>query len=95
MKMIDYINLRITPVAEPEIGNEIYYIANKDSGLFEPCIIKSGCYLDPTFHRLSNFWTWLNLATGKEESGYGGFVKIIEAKDVGYALKFSDGEQDN
>ena len=90
MKMIDYIKLRIVPVVEPEIGTEIYYIANKDSGILEPCIVKEGCYLDPVYHRASNFWTWLNLATGKEEKGYGGFVKIMEAENLGYAIKFSD-----
>lgn len=79
MNMIDYINLRIKPVTEPEIGNKIYYIPNeKNNDVFEPCIVKSGCYLDPIYHRVSNFWTWLNLTTNKEESGYGCFFEIFE-----------------
>lgn len=34
-----------------------------------------GCYLDPTYGRVSNWWTWrpvlANGRLGREESGYG------------------------
>jgi len=37
--------------------------------------ITSGCFLDPEYGRVSNFWTWKpvkkNGKLGKEESGYG------------------------
>lgn len=37
--------------------------------------ITSGCFLDPVFGRVSNFWTWRevkrNGKLGKPESGYG------------------------
>ena len=37
--------------------------------------IKSGCYLDPVFGRVSNFWYWNEVLAdgtiGKEECGYG------------------------
>ena len=81
MKTIDYFGLRIRPIRKPKIGNKIYYIVNKKTQVYEPCIVKSGCFLDPTYHRVSNFWTWLNLANNKEESGYGGFVEIFECSE--------------
>ncbi len=37
--------------------------------------IKSGCFLDPTYGRVSNFWSWNEVlpdgSLGPEESGYG------------------------
>ncbi len=37
--------------------------------------IIDGCYLDPIYHRVSNWWTWREVLVdgtlGKEESGYG------------------------
>lgn len=37
--------------------------------------IVSGCYLDPVYGRVSNWWTWRPVADdgtlGAEESGYG------------------------
>lgn len=37
--------------------------------------IKSGCYKDPNFGRISNFWTWNEVlkdgSLGPDEHGYG------------------------
>lgn len=37
--------------------------------------IKSGCFLDPAYARVSNFWTWNEVLSdgslGPTESGYG------------------------
>lgn len=33
--------------------------------------IIDGCYRDPTYNRISNFWRWRR-ADGSEGSGYGG-----------------------
>lgn len=46
--------------------------------------IVSGCYLDPTYGRLSNHWHWREVLLGgllaaSEECGYGWFVR---AEDV-------------
>lgn len=30
-------------------------------------------------HGFSNFWYWVDLESGKEESGYGGFYKLVPA----------------
>lgn len=35
--------------------------------------IISGEYRDATYGRISNFWTWRVVATGKTRSGYGGY----------------------
>lgn len=51
-----------------------------------PVIINSGCFLDPTFGSLSNFWYWQKLTpTGRIkpeiEQGYGNFF-IAEGYEV-------------
>lgn len=33
--------------------------------------LTSGCYLDPTYGRLSNFWHWVRVDTGAPGHGYG------------------------
>lgn len=37
--------------------------------------ITSGCHRDPTYNRISNWWTWKEVlpddSLGEEESGYG------------------------
>lgn len=37
--------------------------------------VKSGCYLDPTYGRVSNWWTWNEVKAdgsfGQDESGHG------------------------
>ncbi|WP_028058298.1 hypothetical protein [Candidatus Solirubrobacter pratensis] len=33
--------------------------------------ITSGCYRDPTYDRISNWWTWTVVATGEKRAGYG------------------------
>ena len=49
-----------------------------DDGRFIPVRIKDGSfYIDG---RVSNFWTWINLETGKEEHGYGCFYKMKKTK---------------
>lgn len=46
--------------------------------------VMSGCFLDPIYGRLSNWWTWREVegdGLGPEESGYGWDVKP-EATDA-------------
>ena len=33
--------------------------------------ITSGCYRDPTYGRVSNFWYWTVITTGEKKHGYG------------------------
>jgi len=44
-------------------------------GTGKKVIIVSGCFLDPVYGRVSNWWTWREVledgSYGKEESGYG------------------------
>lgn len=46
-----------------------------------PCdvYIESGCYLDSTFGRVSNYWTWRRVledgSLSESQSGYGSFVE--------------------
>jgi hypothetical protein len=39
-----------------------------DDGLIQ---ITGGCYRDPTYGRVSNFWHWTVLMTGEQKHGYG------------------------
>lgn len=68
-------------VQEPPF-NEIIYTKKEMS--IVPCIVLSGQYWKGG--RLSNFWSWINLLTKEEESGYGDFyvMKTIntESEDV-------------
>ena len=69
-------------IAEPKIGSgKIYYQLNKKTNTFDPCIVESGQYLDSQFGRLSNFWYWINLRTGKRECGYGCFLEMVEIEE--------------
>ena len=67
---------KLSPISEPK-RNSIMYIY-KESKLI-PVLILDGCYTDPTFGRVSNWWTWQELDNElnlKEKvSGYGGFFK--------------------
>lgn len=49
--------------------------------------IHSGCWRDPTYGRLSNWWTWspvmLDGSLGEKVSGYGDFRKANAKLDVG------------
>lgn len=46
--------------------------------------IMSGCFLDPVYNRMSNWWTWREVKgeeLGPEESGYGWSVKPEDVVD--------------
>lgn len=73
MNIKNVMNIRATRIDNPDVG-EICLVVHE--GNLYPCVILSGCYLDPVYHRVSNFWHWRNLSTGKEESGYGNFYKV-------------------
>lgn len=76
-KNMIYTKIVIRPVQSPTIGAKIYYQKNDKTGDFEPCIVESGRFWGEN-ERISNAWTWLNLLTGKRESGYGFFLEIVE-----------------
>lgn len=63
------INKIIAGESKMEIGAEIMH----PNGYIVK--IKSGCFLDPIYGRVSNFWRWNRInedgSLGKEESGYG------------------------
>lgn len=40
--------------------------------------VTGGCYLDPVYGRLSNFFYYVNVITGKKSSGYGRPMQEIE-----------------
>jgi hypothetical protein len=65
-------------VTEPKIGGKIYFQFIETTRTLEPCIVESGEYLDSNLGRLSNFWYWMNLRTGKREHGYGCFYEMVE-----------------
>ena len=73
MNIKSVMNIRGTKVTSPDVG-DICLVGHE--GELYPCVILSGCYFDPVYNRLSNFWHWRNLITGKEESGYGNFYKV-------------------
>lgn len=60
-------------VVEPEIGSEVYF---KDGDNLTLVKITNGEFWNYKYGRLSNFWYWTNLETGKEEYGYGNFYII-------------------
>jgi hypothetical protein len=71
-------------LCEPKIGDVVFQ-KNSGSGAYLRVRVVSGCYLDPTYHRLSNFWGWREIdESGKESSdikhGYGNFYLVEEAK---------------
>jgi hypothetical protein len=61
----------------------------------KPIKITHGHFLDPTYHRLSNHWTWRrvlsNGSLGKKDEGYGGndevFKPITEQEAIKLAKK--------
>lgn len=63
-------------VTEPKIGGTYFYF---DKGVGVPIIILEGAW--ERNGRLSNFWYWRNLKTGKKENGYGNFYKMKRKKD--------------
>lgn len=71
MKKIDKEQLK-----SPEIGSIVTY--NGDKKPYDVYIV-SGCYLDSTYNRLSNFWYWRKVLRngnlGRLESGYGYFTE--------------------
>ena len=62
-------NKRRSKKSSMEIGKEIKHPDGRTVK------IKSGCFLDPIYGRVSNFWYWNEVledgSLGKEENGYG------------------------
>lgn len=56
----------ILPPITLQIGQR--YVHPQD-GVIE---ITSGCYRDAVYNRISNFWYWTIVETGKQNHGYGG-----------------------
>lgn len=73
------LNVYFKKIREPKIGNT-YFQYDKDKNIMFPCIVIDGQYYGLE-NRLSNFWTYKNLQTGKEESGYGCFFEVNEYKN--------------
>jgi hypothetical protein len=67
--------------AEPKVGSANIYYQKTENGCFDPVIVESGYFLDPQFGRVSNFWHWINLRTGKREHGYGCFLEMVEIRE--------------
>ena len=71
------------PIKEPVIANgNIYFQPNEDGTAIEPCIVEQGEYFDSIHKRISNFWRWLNLITGKRMHGSGRFMILTEDYDI-------------
>jgi hypothetical protein len=62
-------------ICEPRVGDIVFY--KNDEGAFQQVKILSGQYLDSTYSRLSNFWTWEVIGETKQNQSYGNF--FIEA----------------
>ena len=60
-------------IIEPEPG-EFCYLLEQDKRL-RPIKMLDGQLWGT--HGFSNFWRWIDLESGKEESGYGGFYKLV------------------
>lgn len=55
----------VFPPIELEAGKRYLH---PEYGLIE---ITGGCYRDPVYGRISNFWDWTVVATGEHGCGYG------------------------
>lgn len=58
-----------TRVVDPSIGDEVFLKIGEDK--YKLVKILSGSFLSND--RVSNFWDWIDIDTGVEESGYGEF----------------------
>lgn len=65
----DGINQELAAASSMKIGATIKH---PDGRLVQ---VTSGCFLDPVYHRVSNWWTWRPVSSdgtlGPPESGYG------------------------
>jgi hypothetical protein len=72
-KQLELIARGINSELEEESGMEIGATIKHPDGRTVKII--SGCFLDPIYHRVSNWWTWQEVLEdgklGEEESGYG------------------------
>jgi hypothetical protein len=59
----------------------------------KPIKITHGHFLDPTYHRLSNYWTWRkvlsNGSLGKKDEGYGGNDEVFKPITKEEAIKLA------
>ncbi len=76
---MDNTNFYFKRVREPVIGKE-YFQYDKDKNIMFPCVVTDGQFYGKEL-RVSNFWYYKNLQTGKEESGYGCFFEKKEYKE--------------
>lgn len=74
---MNFSKIYLKSVSEPP-QNEVVFVAEKN-GIF-PCIVLNGQYLAEN-GRLSNFWEWINLVTGKKTSGYGAFFLPVTVNE--------------
>lgn len=62
-------------------GGYFVFTDEKRPGVKYPIKVTSGCYLDATYGRVSNWWTWHKVgpdgSLGRSISGYGGAWKEI------------------
>jgi hypothetical protein len=63
-------------IIEPCIGDIVFY--KNEQGIIETVEILEGAFFKNG--RVSNFWHWKNILTGKKDCGYGNFYKIKEKK---------------
>lgn len=70
---------KLIPLWEPQ-KNEICYILDMEGNIHPIKIIDGQLWVTYGF---SNFWHWINLETGKNENGYGGFYKLILKNKTG------------
>lgn len=77
-------------INSPNVNQLVWFCEDKAD--MRLVIINSGQYLDPTYHRLSNFWYWQEVYTdgslGKEEHGYGHFYKYKGDYKVNRIISF-------
>lgn len=70
---MENISFYFKKVNEPKIGGE-YFQYDKERNIMFPCLITEGQYYGEGL-RVSNFWYYKNLQTGRDESGYGCFFE--------------------
>ena len=74
---------KLSSQLDPGIEEGKFYVFTDEEkpGVKYPIKVTSGCFLDPTYGRVSNWWTWHKVkpdgSLGRAISGYGGSWKQI------------------
>lgn len=80
-------------IESPIIGSVVKHTGWKQDEKIYPCdvYIESGCYLDSTYGRVSNFWYWKRVlkdgSLAKTEHGYGSFEKSKKNYEIETRVK--------